>query len=243
MDARDRRPLSCVETSWTLLPHRSELAQRRQLRLDRQCTKTSIPNVDLGGWRRATTALRGPFVRRNSRQRLSRQPLLLRRSPGGCRRIFARNASLASEPDESIRRRKSFHHTFVGTPVQVSCHDHASIRASLSLADWQIANTEVPNPRWPEIRLRSYQVALCELSQVDGDLHSRLLEGLSKTRLRPAAAQNDADVTLISTAKPNRNSPIPTRLHHLESRASGLRHFDLIATSIQQQRRERDSGM
>lgn len=126
---------------------------------------------------------------------------------------------------------------------QVSCHDNASIRAALSSADWQIANAEVPNPRWPEIRLRSYQVALCALSDVNGDLYSQLHAGLSKTRLRPATAKNDADVAHTQAAKPHRNSPIPTRLHHLESRASGRRHFELIATSVPQRALEPDSRM
>lgn len=84
---------------------------------------------------------------------------------------------------------------------------------------WRFASNDLPNPRWPAIRVETYQMALCE-------------------RAPPGAPHGPADdedqdkglsALLCEAIKAVAPVGLPRRLSRLEDRSSGLRHSRIIA--------------
>ncbi|KAJ8607281.1 hypothetical protein CTAYLR_009536 [Chrysophaeum taylorii] len=112
-----------------------------------------------------------------------------------------------------------------GRFVVVSCHDEATTRDSLSLANWRFSILRVPNPRWPRIRVETYELALCETGASDHDLAAVLGAAVARTRL---CRRDDTLAAAAATTGRCGTGSLPSRLAHLERRSSGRRHSDLI---------------
>lgn len=90
--------------------------------------------------------------------------------------------------------------------ILISCHDIAETDRSLeSCSSWARAAVEIPNPRWPRIRIEKLSVGLCSFKEKSEGLKNILL-----------------DANTLSAP------PLPARLLDLELRCSGLRQFSLM---------------
>lgn len=88
--------------------------------------------------------------------------------------------------------------------IAISCHDEETTSRSLRRSWWHFASTTIPNPRWPTIQIPTYQLAVCQKHPQD----------LTKV--------------LNDVTSPSSPPKAPSRLEHLEDRASGRRHASLL---------------
>ena len=97
-----------------------------------------------------------------------------------------------------------------GRLVAFSCHDAAATETALERDAWDLRVREIPNPRWPRIKIPSYQIAVAD--RVGGE------------------ARNDLDALLDAAIGASAAAaPPPARLDSLDRRASGRRHSAIIA--------------